>query len=245
MGETSAATSALVAESLEAGPRKWLEREAVWLDLGLQDYGRAYQVQLELHASRLEERIPDTMVVVEHTPCITLGRSAKAEHVLVSAEGLERAGIGVYRTDRGGDVTYHGPGQLVLYAIVDLGRRGKDVHAHVWRLEEVMIETLASLGAESWRRAGYPGVWTHQGKIGAVGVRVRRWVTFHGFSLNIFPNLAHFDYIVPCGLHGDKVTSLAQILGRKVEMELVKSQTRRSIANVFGARVLDGRRAGL
>lgn len=204
-----------------------------WLDLGLVDYESAYQLQLALHRARVAGSIPDVAMVLEHPPCITLGRSAQEEHLLVSREELRRAGLEVYATDRGGDVTYHGPGQLVLYTVFDLSQRGKDVHAHVWRLEEVVIQALAKLGVEAGRRSGYPGVWTAQGKIAALGLRVRRWVAFHGIALNVSPNLAHFGLIVPCGLHEEQVTSLSCLLGRGIEMELVKELVKESLGAVF------------
>ncbi len=173
-------------------------------------------------------------LALEHTPCITYGRAAhSAENIVASEELLGQAGIAVYPTDRGGDVTYHGPGQLIVYAIVDLARYGKDVHAHSWRMEQVLIDTLAALGVGAYRRKEYPGVWTDEGKIGAIGLRVSRWVTLHGVSLNVSPHMAHFSLIVPCGIKEHGVTSIAQLLGRRVEMAETKALARASFERVF------------
>ncbi len=207
---------------------------ALWLDLGLCDYAEAHQLQLRLHARRLAGEIADVAIALEHTPCITYGRAAHAaENIVAGDETLERAGVKVCATDRGGDVTYHGPGQLILYAIVGLERYGKDVHAHSRRLEQVLIESLAGLGIEAYRRKEYPGVWTDQGKIGAIGIRVSRWVTLHGVSLNVSPDMSHFGLIVPCGIREHGVASVAQLLGRPVAVTEMKAQVRASFERVF------------
>lgn len=220
-------------------------REAAWLDLGLVEYERCHRLQLRLHAARVTSAVPDTAIVLEHLPCLTLGRFCQGEHVLAKPEELSAAGIRLHHTERGGDVTYHGPGQLVLYTIFDLAGYGKDVHAHARRLEQVLIDALATFGVEAVRRPEYPGVWTEQGKIGAIGFAVKRWVTLHGVSLNVSPDLSHFGFIVPCGLHGERVTSLKEILGGEVEMELVKREVKRSFAKVFGVRLIDWDRKSL
>ncbi len=220
-------------------------RPAAWLDLGTEEYDRAFAIQTRLHALRLAGEIPDTAVVLEHTPCITFGRAAHREHILATSRELEHLGVTVHPTDRGGDVTYHGPGQVVLYAFVDLTRYGKDVHAHARRLEQVVIDVLASYGVEPGRRAEYPGVWTEQGKIGAMGIKVKRWVTLHGISLNVSPDMSHFALIVPCGLSDQEVTSLTRLLGRPVEVAEVKARLRSAFERVFGVRLADVERASL
>lgn len=212
-------------------------RRAAWLDLGVCEYERAYDLQLRLHARRLAGAIPDVAIVLEHAPCITYGRAAHAaENILAGEERLRAAGVAVRATDRGGDVTYHGPGQLILYAIVDLAGYGKDVHAHSRRLEQVLIDTLASFGVEATRKKEYPGVWTDRGKIGAIGLRVSRWVTLHGVSLNVSPDMSHFSLIVPCGIKEHGVTSLADLLGHSVGVAEVKPRVRESFERMFEVR---------
>ncbi len=222
-----------------------LPRQAAWLDLGTEEYGRAYAIQTKLHTLRLARAIPDSAVVLEHAPCITLGRAAHREHILAGREQFEAAGVAVYNTDRGGDVTYHGPGQLVVYAFVDLTGYGKDVHAHARRLEQLLIDVLGSYGVEAGRKSEYPGVWTDEGKIGAIGIKVKRWVTLHGVSLNVSPDMSHFGLIVPCGIDDHPVTSLARLLGHPVEIAEVKRGLRKAFERVFGVRLVDVERAAL
>lgn len=214
-------------------------REAAWLDLGVAEYAWTYGLQTQLHGLRERGFVLDTVVVVEHSPCITIGRAGRMESILAGDDRLHEAGVPVYRSDRGGDVTYHGPGQIVLYPIMDLRAYGRDVHAHARRLEQVLIDTLAVFGVEATRKKEYPGVWTAQGKIGAIGLRVSRWVTLHGISLNVSPDMSHFDLIVPCGLREHGVTSLTRVLGRPVEMETVKAQLRLSFERVYEVRLTD------
>lgn len=218
---------------------------AALLDTGLIDYVSAYELQLRLHARRLAGCIPDTVIVLEHTPCITYGRRADRSHILADDTRLLSAGVAFHATDRGGDVTYHGPGQLVLYAIVDLRGYRKDVHDHVRKLEQVLIDTLASFGIEAGRKKEYPGVWTDKGKIGAIGLRVSRWVTLHGVSLNVSPDMEHFSFIVPCGIREHGVVSLSGLLGCPVEMSLVREHVRASFEQVFQVRLVDTTRDAL
>ena len=232
---------------MERGVTPVRKRETLWLDLGKAGYEPTYRLQLELAERRRAGDIPDVAMVVEHEPCITLGRAARAEHVLVDPEVLESAGVGVHRVDRGGDVTYHGWGQLVCYAIVDLSAYGRDVHAHARRLEEVMIRTVAAFGVSAHRVPAYPGVWCRQGKLGAIGFGVRRWVTTHGASLNVSPHMPHYDLIVPCGIHGGQVTSLERVAGRSIGLDRVRSELKQAYGTVFGARLttLEDEGAGL
>jgi lipoyl(octanoyl) transferase len=220
-------------------------REAIWLDLGHAAYGRVHELQMKLHSLRQEDRIPDVVVVVEHLPCITFGRAACLEHIVASAQDLRAAGIDVISTDRGGDVTYHGPGQLVVYPIVDLRSYGKDVHAHARRLEAVLIDTAGALGVETHRRPGFPGVWTERGKVGALGIKVKRWISLHGVSLNVSPDMSHFDLIVPCGIHDRGVTSLADELGRPLSPESVMPVLRGAFEEVFEVRLVKADLAAL
>ncbi len=164
------------------------------------DYQEAFRLQRELVEGRKRDVVPDQFLIVEHPHTITLGRNGKLEHLLASPDILERAGIAFHETDRGGDITYHGPGQIVGYPILDLREWKRDVGAYVRALEQVLIDTLADFGIASQRVAGLTGVWTRGRKIAAIGVHISRWVTSHGFALNVDTDLRYFQYIVPCGL---------------------------------------------
>jgi lipoate-protein ligase B len=199
--------------------------------LGRMGYGEALRIQRDLVARRIAREIPDTLLLLEHEPVVTLGKVARAEHVLVDKERLAKLGVEVHETDRGGDVTFHGPGQIVGYPIVDLNELRRDVKWYVEQLEEVMIRTCARHGVEAARRPGMTGAWVGAEKIGAIGVRVEKWVTSHGFAFNVATDLAYFGLIVPCGLRGEGVTSLSARLGRAVDLERVT----RDVAEAFGA----------
>ena len=214
-------------------------RTGLWVDLDREEYVSTFRLQEELLGLRQEGEIPDTFLLVEHLPCVTIGRGGTTAHILADEHALVQAGIRVHISNRGGDVTYHGPGQLVCYPIVDLGGYGRDVHAHARRLEAVMMQTAASFGIASWRLPGFPGVWTAKGKIGAIGVAVRRWVTMHGAALNVCPDLQAFSLIVPCGLSGMAVTSLAEIQGHAVDLTLARVAMRAACEEVFGVHFVD------
>ena len=177
-------------------------------------YPQATALQEALVAARLDDRIPDVVLFLEHPPVITLGMRAKAAHLLADPATLAARGVAVERTSRGGDVTYHAPGQLVVYPVLKLTGAEADTHRYVAQLEEAALRTAADFGVAAFRRKGKTGVWTDRGKLAAIGVRVRRWVAFHGLSFNVDPDLAGFALIVPCGLHGEAVTSLREIMGR-------------------------------
>ncbi|HHY92487.1 MAG TPA: lipoyl(octanoyl) transferase LipB [Firmicutes bacterium] len=204
---------------------------AVWL--GRQEYGAtlAYQKELVEKVRRGEE--PDTLLLVEHDPVITLGRMAKKEHLFLSPEALRERGISLFAVERGGDVTYHGPGQLVGYPILDLNRHGRDLHLLLRNYEEVLIRTLADFGVAARRFPPYTGVWVGKEKVAAIGVAVEHWVSFHGFAFNVDPNLNHFGLIVPCGISQYGVTSLARLLGRPVGLTEVVPSVVRHFAAVF------------
>ena len=170
-------------------------------DLGLMRYADALAVQRDLMERRKRGEIPDQLLIVEHPHVITMGRNGHSENVLAAPEILERAGIEFYSTDRGGDVTYHGPGQVVGYPIFDLREWKRDVGAYLRAMEQALIETLAGFGIEARRSEGATGVWCDKGKIAAMGVHISRWVTSHGFALNVETDLDYFKYIVPCRPH--------------------------------------------
>ena len=188
------------------------------IDWGREPYGRVFDWQRELVAARKAGRVPDLLLLGEHTPVITLGRNARREHIRLPEAELARRGVEVHETDRGGDVTYHGPGQLVGYPIVDLAGLRKDLVWYVRALEEVLIRAARGFDVEATRKPApqgkrqlYTGVWVGEEKLAAIGVHVSRWVTSHGFAFNVTTDLTHFDFIVPCGIGDKGVTSLEKI----------------------------------
>lgn len=197
-------------------------------------YPAAVALQETLLERRLDEE-GDILVLMEHPPVVTLGRRSRAEHLLWSRAELSRRGIAVAETARGGDVTYHGPGQLVGYPIVDLTPRGRDLHAYLRALEDVLIETLGSFGLFGERVPGKTGVWSGGAKIASVGVGVRRWIAWHGFALNISADLSGFAAIVPCGLSGVEMTSLEHLLGRPLSRQEVEERVIAAFAKVFAS----------
>lgn len=187
---------------------------------GITPYVRAWELQQTVVPARRDAAITDGLILLEHEPVFTIGRSTRPEHLLVPRDTLRAQGFGVYEIERGGSITYHGPRQLVGYPILHLGGYGNDVVGYMRRLEESVLRTLRAFDIDADRRQGFPGVWVGERKIGAVGVAVKRKVTMHGFALNVDPDLSHFDLINPCGL-GKPVTSMARVLGRPVTLEEV------------------------
>jgi lipoyl(octanoyl) transferase len=206
-------------------------RSCCVLKLGRLDYARAFQMQMELVAQRKHGDIPDHLLLLEHPHVITLGRNGHLENLLASEEVLSRSGIQFHPTDRGGDITYHGPGQLVGYPIMDLREWKRDVGAYVRSVEQVLIDTLADFGISADRIKGCTGVWVNQAKIAAIGVHISRWVTSHGFALNVNTDMSYFQYIVPCGLT-KPVTSMAQ-LGIKTNLEEVSERLAEHFCRTF------------
>jgi lipoyl(octanoyl) transferase len=205
-----------------------------WVDLGVVPYGEALSLQERCHAARKEGLIPDTLLVLEHPPVITMGRTAKQENLLVDGPTLAARGVELYEAARGGDITYHGPGQLVGYPIFDLEAHRKDVHWYLRSVEESLIRALAEFGLKGERVSGRTGVWVGDEKVAAIGVGVRRWVTWHGFALNVSTDLDAFSLIVPCGIRDKGVTSLNHLLSREVEAAEVIEAVLRSFTEVFG-----------
>jgi len=182
--------------------------------------------------------IPDRLLLLQHPPVITLGVNARSgrEHIVATADRLVELGIDVHETGRGGDVTYHGPGQLVGYPILDLNPDRRDVHRYVRDIEEVLMRTARAFGVGATRVQGLTGVWVGDRKLAAIGVRISRWITSHGFAFNVSTNLSHFDLVVPCGLHGYGVTSLERLLGRTVPLADVEAAVIEHFADVFDRR---------
>jgi len=203
--------------------------------LGRIDYADALALQQRLVEARQAGEIEDTLLLLEHPKVITLGRAAKKQHVLLSESALKERGYEQFEIGRGGDVTYHGPGQLVVYPIVDLKPDRADVRRYVSDLEETMIRVCADYGLEATRVRGLNGAWIGARKVGAVGVRISRWVTMHGFALNVSTELEAFSAIVPCGIQDRGVTSLTQELGRDVSLAEVALQAAAHFAVIFQA----------
>src|SRR3984893_3499725 len=185
-------------------------RSCSWRDLGPMDYAEAFGLQRSLVDQRKRGEIPDQFLLVEHPHTITLGRNGHMENLLAREDMLDRAGVAFHHTDRGGDITYHGPGQIVGYPIIDLREWKRDVVAYVRALEQATIDTLADFGIQAGRVQGMTGVWVDGAKIAAIGVHISRWITSHGFALNVTTDLSYFKYIVPCGL-AKPVTSMADL----------------------------------
>ncbi|MCS6925230.1 MAG: lipoyl(octanoyl) transferase LipB [Candidatus Binatia bacterium] len=197
-------------------------------DLGLVAYERALAWQEVLREKRWLGELGDMLLLLEHPPVFTLGRGGKMQHL------LRRRQVPVYRVGRGGDVTFHGPGQLVGYPIIALTGHRRDIHAYLRALETVLVMTLQAYGLQAHRREGLTGVWVGEEKIASIGVGVRRWVTYHGFALNVDPDLSYFSDIVPCGLAGVRMTSMARLLGRPVPLLPVKERVAELFARQFG-----------
>lgn len=205
---------------------------------GIVDYEEGLRLQHERVVARKAGVIPDTLLLLEHPPVYTLGRNANRENILFSPERLRHLGAEVFETDRGGDVTFHGPGQLVGYPILDLTRHKRDLAWYMHSLEEVFIRVAGEFGIEAGRLAGARGVWIGNHKLVAMGVHVSRWVTSHGFAFNVNTDLRYFDWIVPCGLHGKGVTSLHKLLGRTVSMDVVITHVAHHFGAVFGIEIV-------
>ena len=189
------------------------------IDLGLMDYKKAWDLQHQLWSKRVEEALPDLLLFLEHPHVITLGRRGNRSHLLVSPEVLEEMEIPVYHVERGGDVTYHGPGQMVIYPILDLKNYGYHLIRYISQLEEVILCVLKDFGIVGRRDPLNRGVWVDEEKIASVGVAIKRWVSFHGFSLNFETDLKYFELINPCGLEGKKMITMAKILGQRISRD--------------------------
>ena len=197
------------------------------------EYGAAYRLQKKIHEQRVAGEAGDTLLLLEHPPTITVGKAGRLENILVPRQALEQMGISLYFVDRGGDVTYHGPGQLVGYPILDLSSRGGDLKRYVHDLEEVLIRTLEDFSIGAGRDPQHVGVWIGHKKIASIGLSIREWVTMHGFALNVYPTLEHFSLINGCGLKNRKATSMEDILGFQPCMEEVTERLLVHFSEVF------------
>ena len=186
-----------------------MNRELWLVDCGLRPYGEMLELQRAVAAARISGEIEqDVLLFVEHQPVVTLGRSSREAHLLANPDQLRARGVDVFEVERGGDVTFHGPGQLVGYPVVDLKRHKQDLHWYLRQVEEILIRSLQSFGIAGERVAKYTGVWTNGRKIASIGVHARDWVTWHGFALNVSTELSYFDLIVPCGIADVTMTSI-------------------------------------
>ena len=215
-------------------------RRCEYRDLGRVGYQEALELQRKLVERRKAHEIPDQLLFLEHPHVITLGRNARPENIVAGEDVLRRAGVEICETDRGGDVTYHGPGQVIGYPILDLAAWKRDVGAYVRALEETIIAALAEFGVAAERVQGMRGVWTQKGKIAAIGVHISRWGTSHGFALNVTTDLEYFGYIVPCGLTRP-VTSMERE-GAKAQREAVVAALARHFGRVFECEMVLGER---
>ncbi|MGE4490369.1 MAG: lipoyl(octanoyl) transferase LipB [Kiritimatiellales bacterium] len=196
-------------------------------------YQRGLDIQHRLLAARQADEIPDTVLILQHTPTVTLGNRGRDNYLLLSREEYTERGIELFHVERGGDVTYHGPGQWVLYPIIHLGGTGADSHGYLYNLEETALRTLADFEIDGFRVEGKNGAWTEQGKVAAIGFRLKRWVSFHGMSFNVSLDLSGFQTIVPCGLVGQPVASMKTILGERCPaMEAVRDRLLANFSNV-------------
>ena len=204
------------------------------IDLGLIDYGRAWDLQLLFWQKRVEGQLPDLLLFLEHPHVFTLGRRGNRSHLLVSQETLTQKEVPIFHIERGGEITYHGPGQLVVYPIFDLKGYGYRVVKYIDQLEEVIIRTLNAFGIDGRRDPLNRGVWVGKDKIASVGVAVKRWVSFHGLALNYETDLSYFNFINPCGLQGIKMTSMEEVLGTKISQDLLRERMHLHFETVFG-----------
>ena len=211
------------------------ERELLTVPLGRMPYAEALELQRSIARDRISGAISqDVLLLMEHPPVVTLGRSSKEKHLVASPEFLQTHGVELFEVERGGDVTFHGPGQLVGYPIIDLKRHRQDLHWYLRKIEEALINTLADYGIAGERNTSYTGVWTRGKKIASIGVHARDWVTWHGFALNVTTDLSFFDLIVPCGITGVVMTSIARELGsEEISAQDVRDRVSAKFAEAF------------
>jgi lipoate-protein ligase B len=223
------------------------ERELWTVPLGQLGYEQALELQRSLARDRISGAIPqDLLLLVEHPPVVTLGRSSKEKHLVASPEFLKSKGVELFEVERGGDVTFHGPGQLVGYPIIDLKRHKQDLHWYLRKIEEALINALADYGIPGERNTAFTGVWTRGEKIASIGVHARDWVTWHGFALNVTTDLSYFDLIIPCGIDGVVMTSIGRELGlTEISMQDVRDRVTAKLAESFDLTAVVTSRAAL
>ncbi len=213
------------------------QREVYLASYASLPYDEALNLQKRVLTAKIEKGFPDTLLLLEHPPVITLGRRGKEENILASQETLQQENIEVVHVERGGDVTYHGPGQIVGYPVFTLANYGKDLSRFVFSIEEVLIRVCREFGIEAGRRPINRGVWVGDKKIASIGLAIRRWISFHGFAFNWAPNMDHFRLISPCGLSGVEMTSLKEILRATIDPNTLRALIRRDFEAVFHMRL--------
>lgn len=209
------------------------QKKFTHIDLGTADYKEVWDLQAKTLLEKQNGKPDDIIYTVEHNHVYTLGKSGSRDHILLSEAEMTAKGISYYEIDRGGDITYHGPGQLVVYPIINLNNYYKDTHRYLRDLEEVVIRTLAELGITGTRDEEFTGVWVGEEKICAIGIKVSRWITMHGIALNVNTELEYFDKIIPCGIFHKGVTSIEKIKGEKANYEKVKRMILNNFEKVF------------
>ena len=207
------------------------------IDLGRTKYGDAYSLQKKLVVSRSQDILPDCLVITEHEPVITMGMGTNEKNLLIGKEELEKQGIDIFEIERGGDITFHGPGQIVLYPIIDLRKRDRDAHRYLRDLENFVIIALKEIGLKASAKEGLTGIWVDDHKLGAIGVAISRWITFHGLALNVTTNLDYFKLINPCGITDYPVGSISEILGKEIKMDFMIKLLTDNFARFFNYKV--------
>jgi lipoyl(octanoyl) transferase len=223
------------------GKWKMAKKILTYCDLGFIDYKEAWDLQQEIHSKRVLGEVDDFLFLLEHPNTYTLGKTAHKENLVGSEDYLTQNKISVYDIDRGGDITYHGPGQIVGYPIIDLNNWFKDTHKYLRALEEVIIKTCSDYGLECGRNEKHTGVWIGDRKIAAIGIKVSRWVTMHGFAFNVNTDLNLFNGIIPCGIQDKTVTSLKQELKREINIQEVKEKLLKNFTQVFEYSTMNSR----
>lgn len=208
-------------------------KQLLVVNLGITRYADAWELQKQIFSARLAQRIGDVLLLTEHEPVFTLGKGADGNHLLASDEELSEKKIDMFWIDRGGDVTFHGPGQIVGYPILDLNQHYNDIHRYLREIEEMIIRTLKEYGITAGREKEFTGVWVNNEKIAALGVKVSKWITMHGFAMNVNTDLSFFDRIIPCGIFHKGVTSLEQILGRRFDLDEVQQTLVRHFSKIL------------
>jgi lipoyl(octanoyl) transferase len=214
--------------------RQFIYRELKYIDLGLADYRETWDRQKALMEKRKRDEIPDTFLLCEHPHTYTLGKIADKGNLISSEEYLREKSISVFEIDRGGDITYHGPGQVVGYPIIDLAKWRKDTHLYLRTLEQTIIDVCAYYGLDASRNDKYTGVWIEDRKICAIGIKISRWITMHGFAFNVNTDLSLYNGIIPCGINDKEVTSLQKELNRTIDLNEVKQSILESFRKNFG-----------
>lgn len=215
-----------------------MTKECTYIDLGLTDYRAAYIFQKQCVGEVKSKSSNGFLIFTEHKPVFTLGRFANGDNLLIGVKTAESYGIDIIKTDRGGDVTFHGPGQLLAYPILELSEGHRDVHRFLRALEEIIIRTLLEFGISSFRQKGRTGVWTEDGKISSIGIGISRWVSYHGLAVNANVDLRYFGMIHPCGFKDIKVTSMQDILKIEIDSDILKSRLTRQFCDVFNMTIV-------